>query len=63
MSKINKHFATIINSGIVNNNNEQYLHIRSDGRLPKPNEFKIVDNILYISKTINNEITWVKYNG
>ena len=63
MSSINKHFEKIFNSGFVNENNEQYIHIRSDGRHPKPNEFRIADDELYVSKTSSDGITWVKYSG
>ena len=63
MSNVSTHFTTIFNSGIVNSDNEQYLHIRSDGRHPKPNEFRIADDELYVSKTSSDGITWVKYSG
>jgi hypothetical protein len=63
MSNVSTHFTTIFNSGIVNSDNEQYIHIRSDGRHPKPNEFRIADDELYVSKTSSDGITWVKYSG
>ena len=63
MSNVSTHFTTIFNSGIVNSDNEQYLHIRSDGRHPKPNEFRIADDQLYVSKPSGDGITWVKFNG
>lgn len=63
MSNVSTHFTTIFNSGIVNSDNEQYLHIRLDGRHPKPNEFRIISDELYLSKPSNGGITWVKFNG
>lgn len=62
MSDLQKHISTIFNSGIVNSDGQQYIHIRSDGRLPKPNEFRIADDQLYVSKPSNDGITWVKFN-
>ena len=63
MSNIQKHIKTIFNSGIVNSEGQQYIHIRSDGRHPKPNEFRITDDQLYVSKLSSDGITWAKYNG
>jgi hypothetical protein len=63
MSNIQKHIKTIFNSGIVNSEGQQYIHIRSDGRHPKPNEFRIVDDQLYVSKSSTAGITWTKYSG
>lgn len=62
MSDLQKHISTIFNSGIVNSDGQQYIHIRSDGRHPKPNEFRIADDQLYVSKPSNDGITWVKFN-
>ena len=61
MSKLKKHIDKIFSSGIVNNDSEQYIHIRSDGRSPRPNEFKILNDDLYVSKSTSNGVTWIKY--
>lgn len=63
MSNIQKHIDAIFQSGIVNADGQQYIHIRSDGRHPKPNEFRITDDQLYVSKLSSDGITWAKYNG
>ncbi len=61
MSDIQKHLDAIFQSGIVNTEGQQYIHIRSDGRHPKPNEFKISNDELYISKSSTTGIAWTKY--
>ena len=54
MSNIQKHIKTIFISGIVNSEGQQYIHIRCDGRHPKPNEFRITDDELYLSNHFEN---------
>jgi len=63
MSNASTHFVTIFNSGIVNSDNEQYIHVRSDGRRAKENEFMIVNDELYISKFGIDGVGWAKYSG
>ena len=48
---------------MVNENNEQYIHVRSDGRRAKENEFMIVNDELYISKFGIDGVGWAKYSG
>ena len=64
MSKTKNHIAVIVASRIVNSDNRQYVHLRNDIRRPKPNEFKILDDVLYISKlSVNAGVVWVKYDA
>ena len=63
MSNIQKHIDAIFQSGIVNDVGDIYIHIRSDNRRPKENEFMIVNDELYISKSGIDGLGWAKYSA